>query len=765
MTFHPGVLLGGIRISIPSGNIKFINMNWVIPLVFLVFFSAISMGTVQGEPKVGDTFNISGSIWNEPINNSFDTNKMSIKSRNGVVTGQMILSDSGVYKGSIYGTGMDGIEFWWKKDISFIGKFNGNSTPPRIEGQCYLHEVKKNSFNFLSKNITDSDDNKEVACSAVLQEGSLMGCWFGHCFNLPVNYPEKTPTMTLNHYPPFPYIERISGQFSKDNRQGGDVVATLLDKDGVPMVRQKVYFFSESGSGLDRVLRYPENPPDDWSQIYSFIKNAKEDSYLGSGFTNKKGIVTTNYIGLNCIDPQGFSEDLINKGIIKGNIKAVVFDERQKKVRYESSIPVEFRYMGKIVDIKKEGLQKISGNVRVKRPLANPKFDFTIVEEGFEVMPGDIVNVDGDTEIKILLIDATIVHIKVPKGIQSGDGFLAIQDKSIVLLSTAHNAGFNLGLDKVTGELFGFTAGKGVDFLVEQVPGIETTTKIGIDIRDSDREVDLNTVGIIAKIQINGKAIVDQEGDEIRVYDFDGSSRVNTQYGKTSVPSRNRVAVISEKGFTVRSTNFNPEQVESEFLNIAPVLPQGFGGVYIGSRSNKAKGQVQIPVELKGVNKYMGPMELVIRYDPKVLLATGVIHGSRTDNSVIHYNISDGLIKIDIPNLRGFRGDGTLAYLKFNVTGPRGSYSIISIYDPLFMTRDHEIINMDVQYGTFKVVGTGENIGDYNGDGLLTSIDALTALQMAVGRREMDIKMDINRDGVVNSFDAREILKMIAEAG
>jgi hypothetical protein len=50
--------------------------------------------------------------------------------------------------------------------------------------------------------------------------------------------------------------------------------------------------------------------------------------------------------------------------------------------------------------------------------------------------------------------------------------------------------------------------------------------------------------------------------------------------------------------------------------------------------------------------------------------------------------------------------------------------------------------------------------GDCNGDGKITSVDALCALQMAVAKRAEDLVMDINGDGSVTSLDARKILRI-----
>ncbi|MCK4245591.1 MAG: hypothetical protein KAX20_08205, partial [Candidatus Omnitrophica bacterium] len=58
-------------------------------------------------------------------------------------------------------------------------------------------------------------------------------------------------------------------------------------------------------------------------------------------------------------------------------------------------------------------------------------------------------------------------------------------------------------------------------------------------------------------------------------------------------------------------------------------------------------------------------------------------------------------------------------------------------------------------------VGTPQIKGDCDGDGELTGRDALAALQMSVGKRAIDMCYDYNKDGRVDSADAREMLKAI----
>jgi hypothetical protein len=66
-------------------------------------------------------------------------------------------------------------------------------------------------------------------------------------------------------------------------------------------------------------------------------------------------------------------------------------------------------------------------------------------------------------------------------------------------------------------------------------------------------------------------------------------------------------------------------------------------------------------------------------------------------------------------------------------------------------------LSVSVRPGSFTV-GTGQK-GDCDGDGVVSSRDALAALQMSVEKIALDLCYDVTGDGKVDSSDARELLK------
>lgn len=185
-------------------------------------------------------------------------------------------------------------------------------------------------------------------------------------------------------------------------------------------------------------------------------------------------------------------------------------------------------------------------------------------------------------------------------------------------------------------------------------------------------------------------------------------------------------------------------------------------GLTFESRSKSSGSSVQIPLTLNGIEEKIGNMDMTISYDPSVLEATEVIKGGLTTNSIFDYNIlSQGTIKISLADSQGFSGDGSIAYVKFNVISSEGSSSPLQIAAiATNRAEDDEVLEIPTIDGVFRVISMEEGRGDSDGDGEYTALDALCALQMAVEKIPEDLVMDMNGDGSVTSLDARQILRI-----
>ncbi|MFC1967857.1 cohesin domain-containing protein [Chloroflexota bacterium] len=204
-------------------------------------------------------------------------------------------------------------------------------------------------------------------------------------------------------------------------------------------------------------------------------------------------------------------------------------------------------------------------------------------------------------------------------------------------------------------------------------------------------------------------------------------------------------------------------KVSAPTSNPPPTPAPGGGPTLTFESRSKATGSfVQIPLTLSGAQELIGNMDITLSYNTLVLQATEVIKGSLIGNALFDYNIQSGTIKISLAHSQGFSGDGSVAYVKYNVIGAEGSTSPLDIVD-LKANRASDTASMNIAAidGIFTVLGVGdkEALGDCNGDGKLTALDALCALQMAVGKKTKDLVMDVNADEQVTSLDARVILR------
>ncbi|MDH7593305.1 MAG: hypothetical protein QHG99_02985 [Methanomicrobiales archaeon] len=158
-------------------------------------------------------------------------------------------------------------------------------------------------------------------------------------------------------------------------------------------------------------------------------------------------------------------------------------------------------------------------------------------------------------------------------------------------------------------------------------------------------------------------------------------------------------------------------------------------------------------------------MDLVLRYNPAVLKAREVRRGELTENSLFDFNIQGDRIRIGIASRDGFQGEGSLAEIRFDVVGAAGSISPLRI-ESVSANRaiDSATLVIPTEGGVLTVISPAQATrGDASGDRRVRALDALIALQMAVGKRAEDLTLDMDDNGKITSLDARQILKMAVE--
>jgi hypothetical protein len=173
---------------------------------------------------------------------------------------------------------------------------------------------------------------------------------------------------------------------------------------------------------------------------------------------------------------------------------------------------------------------------------------------------------------------------------------------------------------------------------------------------------------------------------------------------------------------------------------------------------------VQIPIDIVNAS-LVGNMDIKVSYDPSVLQGINVTKGSLTAGSLFDSNIVDGTISIAFVDSAGISGDGSLAVMQFKVVGKSGDSSELIATVSANKVQAGEAMTIKVKNGLFTVEDADKMKGDCNGDGDVDADDALMALQMSVGKIEVNLVADMNDDGQVTSLDAAEIMKLDVSNG
>lgn len=190
---------------------------------------------------------------------------------------------------------------------------------------------------------------------------------------------------------------------------------------------------------------------------------------------------------------------------------------------------------------------------------------------------------------------------------------------------------------------------------------------------------------------------------------------------------------------------------------------ESFSELYIEDRTMDKGKTVEIPVMMCTDN--LANMDLTLNYDASVLKIKDITKGSLNAKALFDWNeVSAGKLKISFASKEGVSGPGSIAIMTFEVIGNTGASTTITGTVTTASKTDDIKIDVNVIPGTFTV-GIPTIKGDCNGDGNLDERDALAALQMAVEKRGVDMCYDYNKDGKVDSSDAREMLKAIVSTG
>jgi len=191
----------------------------------------------------------------------------------------------------------------------------------------------------------------------------------------------------------------------------------------------------------------------------------------------------------------------------------------------------------------------------------------------------------------------------------------------------------------------------------------------------------------------------------------------------------------------------------------------GTGAALIAeSRTADPNSTVQVPIRLDNASN-VGSMNFVLTYNAQVLKLNKVDGGSLVSGALFTPNYkTPPQVRFGLATSDGINGSGTVAYIEFQVIGATGSSSPLTLSELDITDISGKTVTVTIQNGTVTVASEagpgGKVLGDYNGDGKVTELDALAALKMSVKLLEQDLDLDMDKNGKVTAEDARLILKM-----
>jgi len=400
-------------------------------------------------------------------------------------------------------------------------------------------------------------------------------------------------------------IRRVTRQ------EEGSLVAKLVDKKGSGTSGRKVHFYVQpSGSAtLDDVMN--SLPQHEWIVI-SGVLGIRSDTWLGSAMTDTEGRAVINYLALNSFNAEKIGEKLLKDGKVEGQVRAVIVDEEELRTRqvtqieYMARADVRLDCIARMFDISGDGRSDEfkqaylkenpedkwgTGRVRVKRMLAQPTFDYAPVNAGFGIMPGDILDIDGDVEVKIGWVTGDIAIVRVPHQHQFKGSRNMVEHVRLPILRCAYESGFQTSWERTADVLIGFSIQKGIQALIDRC--VPESVKFCMDVLNAfENEVDFSKIEEFARIRVRSRVIVDTIGEEVQVYTIEGNPDIRTIKGTEITLNSLEMVTLSADGSISDVKDFDPEtELEgwSEYLEVGGEGQEGSDG------DTGKSGEYQLP--------------------------------------------------------------------------------------------------------------------------------------------------------------------------
>jgi hypothetical protein len=180
-----------------------------------------------------------------------------------------------------------------------------------------------------------------------------------------------------------------------------------------------------------------------------------------------------------------------------------------------------------------------------------------------------------------------------------------------------------------------------------------------------------------------------------------------------------------------------------------------------GQRHIPAGALVEVPVWLVNANN-LANVNFELTYNAGVAKPEGTISkGSSLDNALFSANPNEsGIIRMGFAQTTGITGTGSVAYIPFRAVGQPGQRTPLTISVTKINNPGGGLLPISIIHGEIVILTTGGGLpGDCDGDGRLTALDALCALEMSVKLRPENLALDIDTDRQVTSRDTVVILQ------
>ena len=174
------------------------------------------------------------------------------------------------------------------------------------------------------------------------------------------------------------------------------------------------------------------------------------------------------------------------------------------------------------------------------------------------------------------------------------------------------------------------------------------------------------------------------------------------------------------------------------------------------SRTVAPGATIQVPVNFQNAQN-VGSLGFKLGYNPSVVQVIKVSKGSLLASSTFTSNVQSDFIIFGFATPQSISGTGSAAVVEFQALGAEGSRSPLTLTEIMATGSSGATLSVNSVNGELSI--GQKQIGDADGDGKLSVLDALIALKMYVQLLPLDLTADINKDGRVTPEDARLIIE------